>query len=102
MTVTYVLCLRRCRCLDRGRLSSPQNRDHDEISKVSDHLGERGVTVVTKQGLEQLTSDRVFIDDCIDIPDMFNNGWNPTYLIELVDPVRNQPGRKQDQQDAGH
>ena len=97
-----LLCPRFSRRFDGGFVvASPEDEDGRDVSEVGDDLGEGWVAVVTEEGLQQLPRQRVLVEDHVHIPDVFDNGRNPADFIELVNAMRDESRREEDEQNAG-
>lgn len=81
---------------------SQADEDRDEVGRVGEDFGERGIAVVTEEGFEEQAEGGVFVDERVHIPDVLDDGGNPADLIELVDAVRDETCREEDQQEACH
>jgi len=83
-------------------LTSPEKGCGDDIGEIGNHFGQGWVAVIAKEGLKQLTGNRILVQDHVHIPDVFDNGGDPADLVELVNAMRNKSGCEKDEQNAGH
>ena len=94
------LRLRRfCFVFDCGTASEEESNG-DQISKVTDHLSEGWVAVVAEERLEQFAKNGFFVNEGVDIPNMFNNGRDPGDFIEFMDAMRYETCGKEDEQNS--
>ena len=81
---------------------SQTEEDRDEVCRVGQHFGEGRVAVVTEEGFEEQAEGGVFIDERVDIPDMLDDRGDPADLVELMDAMRDDACREEDQQETRH
>jgi hypothetical protein len=72
------------------------NEGDDDISKVSEHLGQGRVAVVAEEGLHELTCNGVFVEDHVDIPNVFDDARDPADFVEFMDAVCDESSREED------
>ena len=72
-----------------------------KVNEVSDHFGEGRVTVITEEGFEQFTKDRVLVHNGVDIPNMFDDVRDEANFVEFMNAMRHKPGGKENEQIAG-
>lgn len=81
-----------CRLGGKRVVPCPEDSHGGDVCQIGDDFRQVGAAVISEQGGEQLTDERAFRDDVVQVPNVFDDGGNPTDLDEFMDAMSEETG----------